>query len=136
MAALQVGSDIRWYDRALADLYPPFAAAPFAQRRQWIQEGILRASGFDLNRSEILQFLCFEQTFTPGCLDTPSFAWARRILAEPGKPSADRVKLLRQQSIRRLLETEARESQTEESEGGELQANIEGVEQELEIPVP
>jgi hypothetical protein len=69
-----------------------------------------------LSRSDFFQFLCFEQTFSPGCLDDPSFAWARLILAEPGKSSAERIKQLRHETIRRLLEAETREEREAEEQ--------------------
>jgi hypothetical protein len=115
MAALQLDTDIRWYEGQLADLYPSFAAASFEQRRGWIQGGIRRAAAAGLQRPEFFHFLCFEQTFSPDCLENASFDWARRILAEPGKPSADRAKRLRHESIRHLLEMEAQEQQEEEA---------------------
>lgn len=107
MAALQLDFDIRWYVRQLAELYPDFAAAPAAQRHQWVREGIRRANAWELNRSEFFQFLCFEQTCSPGCVDLPSFDWARQILSDKSQGSADRMKRLRQRTIRRLLEVEA-----------------------------
>jgi hypothetical protein len=110
-AALQLDYDIRWYEGQLADLYPLFAAAAAGQRRQWVRKGIQRALAVGLSRSDFFQFLCFEQTFSPGCLDDPSFSWARLILAEPGKSSAERIKQLRHETIRRLLDAEAREEQ-------------------------
>ena len=109
LAAFQLDSDVRWYEGQLADLYPPFAAAPSAERSQWIHEGIRRAAAVGLGRPEVFQFLCFEQTFSPGCLEDPAFEWARHILAEPGESSADRMKHLRHETIRRLLDLEARE---------------------------
>jgi len=119
MTALQLDSDVRWYECQIADLYPSFAAASFAQRRQWINGGIQRALAAGLTRLEFLQFLCFEQTFSPGCLEKPSFEWACRILAEPGKTSAERIKRLRQESIRHLLDIEAREQQAGEASAAE-----------------
>lgn len=115
-AALQLDYDIRWYEVQLADLYPFFAAAASGQRREWIRMGIQRALAVGLSRSGFFQFLCFEQTFSPGCLDDPSFAWARLILAEPGKSSAERIKQLRHETIRRLLEAAAREEQGAEEQ--------------------
>ena len=110
-AALQLDYDVRWYEGQLADLYPSFAAAPSGQRRQWIRQGIQRALAAGLSRPDFYQFLCFEHTFFPGCLQDPAFEWARRILAEPGKASAERIKKLRHETIRRLLDAEAREQQ-------------------------
>jgi hypothetical protein len=115
-AALQLDYDIRWYEGQLADLYPFFAAAASGQRREWVRMGIQRALAVGLSRSDFFQFLCFEQTFSPGCLDDPSFAWARLILAEPGKSSAERIKQLRHETIRRLLEAETREEQEAEEQ--------------------
>ena len=124
MAALQLDTDIRWYEGQLADLYPAFAAASFEQRREWIKSGIRRAAAAGLQRPEFFQFLCFEQTFSPDCLEQPSFDWARRILSEPGKPSADRARLLRRESIRHLLEMEQEEEAraAEAVEAGQEQA--------------
>jgi hypothetical protein len=110
-AALQLRSDVRWYEGQLAELYPPFAAAPHAQRLEWINGGLQRASAAGLGRPDFFQFLCFEQTFSPGCIEESPFEWARSILTEPGKSSADRIKRLRQETIRHLLEIEAREEQ-------------------------
>jgi hypothetical protein len=115
-AALQLDYDVRWYEGQLADLYPFFAAAASGQRREWIRMGIQRALAVGLSRSDFFQFLCFEQTFSPGCLDDRSFAWARLILAEPGKSSGERIKQLRHETIRRLLEAEAREEQEAEEQ--------------------
>ena len=115
-AALQLDSDVRWYEGQLADLYPPFAAAPFAQRREWIHRGIQRARAYGLHRPDFFPFLCFEQTFSPGCLENPAFEWARHLLTEPDKTSADRVKHLRHESIRRLLEVEAGEQRAQEED--------------------
>jgi len=124
MAALQLDTDIRWYEGQLAELYPAFAAASFERRREWIRGGIRRAAAAGLQRPEFFQFLCFEQTFSPDCLDQASFDWARRILSEPGKPSADRARLLRRESIRRLLELEQEEEAraAEPLEAGQEQA--------------
>jgi hypothetical protein len=109
---LQRESDIRWYDQQLEALYPQFAAAPAALRREWIDAGLRRAAAYGLQRPEHFQFLCLEQTFAPGSLDTPAFEWAHRILSEPAVSSAERVKRLRQESIRHLLDVEAREEET------------------------
>lgn len=122
-AALRIDHDMRWYEGQLADLYPSFAAAASGQRREWIRKGIQCALAVGLSRSDFFQFLCFEQTFSPGCLDDPSFSWARRILAEPGKSSAERIKQLRHETIRRLLEAEAREElQAEERRAAQVEA--------------
>jgi hypothetical protein len=109
IAALQLDTDMRWYDRQLADLYPGFAAAPAAQRLQWIRGGIDRAHAARLGRSEVFQFLCFEQTFHPGCLDEAGFEWARALLAPADSPAAERMKQLRHACIRRLLQLEAQQ---------------------------
>ncbi len=109
--ALQRESDIGWYDQQLEALYPQFAQAPATQRREWIDAGLRRAAAYGLHRPEHFQFLCFEQTFAPGSLDTPAFEWAQRILSEPAVSSSERVKRLRQQSIRHLLDVEAREEE-------------------------
>ena len=106
LAALQQDCDTRWYDSRLAELYPSFAEAAAAERRERIRQGIRRAIRCGLQRPDFLQFLCFEQTFSPGCLDEPDFEWARDILTGPGETSADRVKRLRHETIRRLLEIE------------------------------
>jgi hypothetical protein len=109
IAALQLASDVSWYESQLVDTYPAFAAASASQRSEWISGGIRRASAAGLSRPEIFQFLCFEQTFAPNCLEQPSFEWARRLLDQPEKSSADRMKSLRHETIRRLLEIEARQ---------------------------
>ncbi len=108
MAVLSFEADAEWCDQQLANIYPAFAAAPVADRRKWTSEGLERALKLNIERAEYLQFLCFEQTYSPGCLEQPSFEWARRILAEP-KSSAERMKRLRRETIRRLLELEARQ---------------------------
>ena len=139
-AALQLASDVRWYESQLMDTYPTFAAASAAERSEWINGGIRRASAAGLSRPDIFQFLCFEQTFAPNCLEQPSFEWARRLLDQPGKSSADRMKSLRQETIRRLLELEAQqeaekaaaaaevdEEEDEEVEEPEAQAVNEGL---------
>jgi hypothetical protein len=107
MKALQLATDERWYDRQLACLYPEFADAAAPQRRCWIREGISRALDIHLDRSEIFQFLCFEQTFGPGCLDDAQFEWARKLLEQADKPPGERMTALRHESIRRLLLLEA-----------------------------
>jgi hypothetical protein len=120
LAMLQLDYDIRWYEGQLVGLYPSFAEATSRQRLEWIRKGIQRALGFGLSRPDFFQFLCFEQTFSPGCLDDPSFDWARLILAESNKSSEERIKELRHETIRRLLEAEAREEQlTEQSPDAE-----------------
>ena len=88
MAALQRDSDERWYDGRLTELYPSFAEAPPVTRMQWIREGVERAAGFGLARPDHFQFLCFEQTYAPGCVHDPAFEWARLILADAGDASA------------------------------------------------
>ena len=109
---MQRESDIRWYDQQLAGLYPGFADASSAQRREWIDAGLRRASRFGLQRADCFQFLCFEQTFTPGTIDEASFAWARDILQDRESKPTERMKRLRQESIKRLLDAEALEEQT------------------------
>jgi hypothetical protein len=105
-AALQLDTDTRWFEGRLSQLYASFAQASASQRQQWIREGVARAKAVGLTRAERLQFLCFEQTFFPGCLDTEEFAWARRLLAQPGVPPAERMKAVRHETIRRLLQAE------------------------------
>lgn len=105
-AALQLDTDVRWFEGRLSQLYVSFAQAPAAQRQQWVREGVARAKAVGLTRAERLQFLCFEQTFFPGCLDTDDFTWARALLVQPGLPPAERMKALRQQTIQRLLQAE------------------------------
>ena len=105
-AAMQLDTDVRWYEGRLSQLYPAFAQAQAAHRQQWVREGVARAKAVGLTRAERLQFLCFEQTFFPGCLDTEDFAWARRLLVQPGVPPAERMKALRHETIQRLLQTE------------------------------
>lgn len=135
IAALQVDTDKRWYDRQLADLYPRLAAAPAARRLQWIADGMARASAAGLGRSEVFQFLCFEQTFHPGCLDDAGFEWARALLAQADSPAAERMKRLRHECIRRLLQQEAQQQTqatasiadpVEDDEPGHEQADGEG----------
>src|SRR5437764_4382113 len=109
LAALQLASDVRWYENQLAATYPAFAAASAAQRNEWVAGGIRRATAVGLVRPEIFQFLCFEQAIAPNCLDQPAFDWARRLLEQPGKTPAERMKSLRQETIRRLLELEAQQ---------------------------
>jgi len=122
--ALQLATDRRWYESQLAELYPTFAQATSSQRREWVDGGIRRAREVGLGRAEILQFLCFEQTFSPDCLSEPSFEWARRLLDDRDKVPAVRMKQLRQETIRRLLDVEARQeseaalaAEVEEAEG-------------------
>jgi hypothetical protein len=105
-AALQLDTDVRWYEGRLSQLYLSFAQAPAAQRQQWVREGVSRAKAAGLARAERLQFLCFEQTFFPGCLDTDEFTWARALLSQPGLPPAERMKALRHETILRLLQAE------------------------------
>lgn len=119
MAALQRDSDVRWYERELAELYPPFAAVASAERRQWIRASIQRASAFGLGRPEFFQFFCFEQTYPPGCLDDPTFAWARRILEQQDQAPSERIQKLRKETIRRLIEEEERQQRAEEAQAGE-----------------
>jgi len=128
LATLQLDYDIRWYEGQLAGLYPSFAEASSGQRLEWIRKGIQRALGFRLSRPDFLQFLCFEQTFFPGCLDDPSFDWARLILAEGSKGSEERIKQLRHETIRRLLEAEAREEQIAEEQLTEQAEDAEAAE--------
>ncbi len=108
MAVLGFDADAAWCEEKLANLYPAFAGASAAERRKQTRGGLRRALKLNIERAEYLQFLCFEQTFPPGCLEEPSFEWARRILAEP-KSSNERMKRLRRETIRRLLELEARQ---------------------------
>jgi hypothetical protein len=103
MAALQFDLDVRWYESQLMPLYPGFAEASAKDRRQWIRGALKRAASFQINRADSFQFLCFEQTFSEGCWEQADFEWARRILTDPAKSSADRVKRLRQEAIRHLL---------------------------------
>lgn len=111
VAALQRETDVLWYERHLAGLYPRFAAAPAAQRLQWIREGTERAMRNGLGRRELLQYLSFEQTFHPGCLEDEGFAWARELLSEPDKSPEERMKALRHETIRRLLKVDAESQQ-------------------------
>jgi len=119
--ALQFESDLRWYANQLAGLYPSFAEASHTQRLQSVKDGIRRASAFGLQRPDFLQYLCFEQTFSHHWMEDATFQWARRILGEPGRSSGERVKKLRQQSIRYLVEIEARELEQREQEQRELE---------------
>ncbi len=105
-AALQLDTDVRWFEGRLTQLYPAFAQAAASQRQQWVREGLARAKALGLTRAERLQFLCFEHTFFPGCLDTEAYAWARRLLVQPGVPPAERMKALRHETIHRLLHEE------------------------------
>lgn len=118
LEALQVASDYRWYGERLADLYPAFAVAGGAQQGRWVHDGVERAKAYGVERGEMLQFLCFEQTFYPGCLQDEAFAWARAILSDGERNAAERVKRLRHATIDRLLEQEA----AEEEEAAELEA--------------
>lgn len=112
---LQMDSDLRWYERELVKHYPSFAEAPCAQRLKWVRDAVQRGLGHGVTRADLLQYLCFEQTFPYDALQNPEFEWARRILSDPELTSGDRVKRLRQQSIRCLLELEARQLQAQES---------------------
>jgi hypothetical protein len=113
MAALQRDSDVRWYEAQLCGLYPQFAEAPAQQRFRWVREGIERASAARLGRDDFFQFLCFEQTFHPGCLQEPGFEWARQLLSQTGKEPGECMKQLRQESVRRLLQIEAEQERAE-----------------------
>jgi hypothetical protein len=104
---LQREVDVRWFVDRLAHMYPDFAAAPVEQRFRWVREGIERATAARLGRDALFQFLCFEQTFQPGCLDEAEFRWARELLVQPGKSPAQSMKDLRHETIRRLLQREA-----------------------------
>jgi hypothetical protein len=129
LAEMQLASDVRWYESQLANTYPAFAAASAAQRNEWVTGGIRRATAAGLLRPEIFQFLCFEQTFAPNCLEQPSFDWARRLLEQSGT-SAERMKSLRQETIRRLLELEAR--QEAEKAAAAAEAELEKEDEEVE----
>jgi hypothetical protein len=109
LAVLTFDADTDWCVGKLAALYPPFAASPPAEQRQWTSDALERALKFRIERREYLQYLAFEQTFLPAKVDQPSLEWARRILQEPGKSSTDRMKRLRRETIRYLLELEARQ---------------------------
>ncbi len=128
--AFQLDSDVRWYESQLAELYPTFARASNAHRLQCVKGGIKRGLAFGLDRPDFLQYLCFEQTFSQDWMENPTLEWARRVLAEPGRSSAERIKSLRQQSIRYLLEIEARERQALEQRGQEQRDVEEQQEQE------
>ena len=106
-AALQREADVRWFVDRLGQMYPDFAQAPIEQRFRWVREGIGRASAARLERDDFFQFLCFEQTFQPGCLDDQAFQCASDLLAQPGKEPSQRMKDLRHETIRRLLQREA-----------------------------
>lgn len=107
LAALQFDTDLRWYQRRLAELYPDFAAATVARQHDWIVQSLQRARDAGLTRLEYFQFLCFEQTFAPASLADPALDWARLLLTEADKTPGDRIKQLRQETIRRLIQIEA-----------------------------
>ena len=109
LAMLSFEADTDWCAGKLAELYPSFAASPAAERRKWTAGALERALKFRIERREYLQYLAFEQTFLPATVDQPSLEWARRILQEPGKSSTDRMKRLRRDTVRYLLELEARQ---------------------------
>ncbi len=111
LAALQFDTDLRWYQRRLAELYPDFAVATVAQQHDWIVQSLQRARDAGLTRLEYFQFLCFEQTFAPASLADPSLDWAHLLLTEADKSPGDRMKQLRQETIRRLLMIEAQAEQ-------------------------
>lgn len=105
--AMQREWDIRWFQERLQGMYPSFAEASLIQQREWLDSGLRRATAYGLDRADVFQFLCFEQTFERGSLDQPAFAWARDILSAADVTSAERVKRLRQRTINMLLEQEA-----------------------------
>lgn len=111
LAALQFDTDLRWYQRRLAELYPDFAAATVAQQHGWIVQSLQRARDAGLTRLEYFQFLCFEQTFSPASLADPSLDWARLLLTDADKSPGDRMKGVRQETIRRLIQIEAQAEQ-------------------------
>jgi hypothetical protein len=111
MMALQLDADLRWYESRLCSTYPAFAAAPAGQRSQWVRQGVERATAAGLGRPQMLQFLSFEQTFHPDCLDDAAFDWARVLLGDPNQDAEQRMKNLRHESVRRLLDAEARQEQ-------------------------
>lgn len=111
LAALQFDTDLRWYQRRLAELYPDFAAATVAQQHGWIVQSLQRARDAGLTRLEYFQFLCFEQTFSPASLADPSLDWAHLLLTEADKSPGDRMKGVRQETIRRLIQIEAQAEQ-------------------------
>lgn len=119
MSALQLEMDGRWYDTELAALYPSFAAATSTERRQWVEQGLKRAAGFGLARPEFFQFLCFEQTFFPGCLEAPEYQWAREILNTRDQNAAERMKRLRQKTIARLIDIETQLENAEQAKAAE-----------------
>jgi hypothetical protein len=51
-AALQLDTDVRWYEGRLSQLYVSFAQAPAAQRQQWVREGVSRAKAAGLARAD------------------------------------------------------------------------------------
>jgi hypothetical protein len=109
--ALQREVDVDWFVNRLGEMYPGFAEAPVEQRFRWVREGIRRATAARLGRDDFFQFLCFEQTFQPGCLEDPEYGWARELLAQPGKEPAQCMKDLRHETIRRLLRRELAQEQ-------------------------
>ena len=111
MVALQFDTDLRWYESRLCSTYPAFAAAPAGQRLQWVRQGLQRATAAGLGRPQMLQFLSFEQTYHPGCLDDAAFAWARALLGDPDQSAEQRMKNLRHESVRKLLDAEACQEQ-------------------------
>ena len=115
MDALQRDSDERFCERELCALYPDFAGLAGAERYQLVSAGIKRAIAFRLTRLEYLTFLCFEQTFYPDCLEEPEFTWARQVLIDSKRGPAERMKRLRQKTVKRLLELEAKQEREEQA---------------------
>ena len=130
MSALKRDLEMRWLIEQLQTRYPAFAGLPQARREEEVQTGVAAASSFGLTSDEFLSFLSFEQTHGSGYWRRPEFDWALKILSDQAVSPDQKMRNLKNATIRLLLAEEDRLAEKERVREIEAAAAMEQAEGE------